>query len=290
MTAMAGPRRLSIANPAVVWGIRITTFVLLLVAWEYFGSKVSRALFTTPSAIAKAAGDMILREDVIARALFSTASSLAIGFLLAVVVGVPVGLAMGRSRLVDRMISPYVTFLYALPTIALIPLLITWFGVGKELQIVMVFLAGIFLVVINTSTGVRHVDDDLVDLARAYCASERQLLTTVVMPAAAPFIFAGLRIAMFQCLVGIIVAEMTAALTGLGGLIALGASRFQTARVFVPILVLVALSIVLSVAMRYVESRIDYSRRGTGRSSLTSRWTQVIRRAATQGDIAVRPR
>jgi NitT/TauT family transport system permease protein len=178
------------------------------------------------------------------------------GFAVAATAGVTLGVLMGMSRLVARIVDPWIAALYPLPKIALIPLLVIWFGIDAQLRLALVFLAGVFPVIINTVAGVKNVDRELIDVGRVACASERQMVATIVLPAALPFIFAGIRVAMSQALVGVIVAEMTAIITGLGGMIIRFANFFQTANLFVPILAIMAVSVGLTTLLKWLERRL----------------------------------
>lgn len=250
------PRRGFLYTRTGVWTVRLVTFVLLIVGWELYGSSVSRALFAPPSAILESIIELTLVDGTLWGALAISMGALLLGFGLAIVTGILVGLVMGRFRSVEYVLDPYVSFLYALPSIALIPLLVIWFGIDTELRLALVFLAGVFPVIINTMAGVKNVDRELLDVGRVACASERQMVTTIVLPAALPFISAGIRVALSQALVGVIVAEMTAIITGLGGMIIRFANFFQTANLFVPILAIMVVSVSLTALLKWAERRL----------------------------------
>lgn len=238
------------------WIVRIVTFLTIISVWEVYGQSVSRALFAPPSAILASFHRLALATDTLAQAVAVSMGSLVLGFGLAVLVGVTIGTLMGRNRTIEHLLDPYVSFLYALPTIALIPVLIIWVGIDISLRILMVFLSGVFLVIINTMVGVKHVDEELVDVARANAASELQIVRTVVLPGALPYIFAGMRVALAQSLIGIIVAEMTTTVTGLGAMIITAANFFRTADMFVPILTIMLTSIALTEGMRRLQAHL----------------------------------
>ena len=226
-----------------IWAIRVVVFVALIAAWEWYAQGVSRALFAPPSEVAQAFYDLAIAEPRIWGALGESLLALAVGLALCIVVGVPVGLAMGRSKTLEFVLDPYVTFLYVLPNVAFIPLLVVWVGYAFELRIALVFLSGVFPMIINTIAGVKHVDPELIDGGRSFNASEAQIIRTIIFPGSLPFVFAGLRIAFSSAWVGVIVAEMTALLAGIGGMIAKAADRFRTAEVFVPILFIMAVGV-----------------------------------------------
>jgi ABC-type nitrate/sulfonate/bicarbonate transport system permease component len=250
------PRRGFLYTPTGVWTVRIVTFVVLIAAWELYASGVSRALFAPPSAIAASIVDLAIIDGSLWEAVLISMGALVAGFGLAIAVGVAIGLFMGRFRTLELVLDPYVSFLYALPSIALIPLLVIWFGIDTELRLALVFIAGVFPVIINTMAGVKNVDPELIDVGRVACASERQMVLTIVLPAAFPFIFAGIRVALSQALVGVIVAEMTAIITGLGGMIIRFANFFQTANLFVPILAIMVTSVGLTALLKAAERRL----------------------------------
>jgi ABC-type nitrate/sulfonate/bicarbonate transport system permease component len=248
--------RLSLDTRAGVWTVRICTLALLLGAWQIYADGISRALFAPPTEIAESFVEIAINDDALLDAAVVSMGSMLVGFALAIGVGVAVGVAMGRFRILEHALDPYVSFLYAVPSIALIPLLVIWFGIDATLRVVLVFLAAVFPIIVNTMAGVKQVDGELIDVARVNCASERQIMRSVILPAALPFVFAGIQVALAQALVGVIVAEMTAVVTGLGGLIIHYAQFFQTAKLFVPILAVMALSIVLTALLRMLQRRI----------------------------------
>jgi NitT/TauT family transport system permease protein len=173
------------------------------------------------------------------------------------VVGILIGLAMGRSRTLERVLDPWVFFLYAIPSIALIPVMVIWFGIGDLVKIMLVFIASVFPIIINTAAGVRNVDEEVIDTARAYCATERQILRTVVLPGSVPFIFAGVRVGLSQALVGVIGAEILSIISGLGGLIITYANDFKTDEMFAPIVVIIVLALLMTEIMRRVQARVS---------------------------------
>jgi NitT/TauT family transport system permease protein len=155
-----------------------------------------------------------------------------------------------------------VTALYATPMVALVPLLVLWFGFGPAAKIVVVLLFTIFPVLINTMRGVREVDPRLVEVAHAFCSTEYRLWIDLVLPSALPFVMTGIRLAIGRALIAIIVAEFYTAISGLGYLIVSNAHAFQTARVFVPIVVLMTLGVVTTGVLELAEVRLSPWRQG----------------------------
>ena len=240
-----------------VWTIRAVTLVLILSVWQLVGMNVNAALLVPPSAIVSSFYNLAIASPELVNAIAVSARAWAIGYAAAIVVGVTIGIVMGRFRRVYDVLDPWVFFLYAIPTIAIIPLLVIWFGIDELVRVVLVFLASVFTVIISTSAGVKNVDQDLLDVGRAFCASERQLTLTIVLPAAFPFIFAGVRLAMYQAIVGVIGAEFLVVITGLGGMILNYANSFETANMFVPIIAIVAISVILTAVLGAAQQRIN---------------------------------
>jgi NitT/TauT family transport system permease protein len=149
-----------------------------------------------------------------------------------------------------------VTALYATPMVALVPILVLWFGFGTSAKVMVVLLFTIFPVLINTMRGVREVDSRLVEVARAFCSTEYRLWIDLVLPSALPFVMTGIRLAIGRALIAVIVAEFYTAISGLGYLIVSNAHAFQTARVFVPVVVLMALGVVTTGLLEVAEARL----------------------------------
>jgi len=235
--------------------LRAASVIVVVAAWEIFG-RLDPIIASYPSAIAAAFVELGFTEDVLLPAFATTLHGLVVGFAIAAVLGIVIGFGMGRVRLVDLILDPYVSALYATPRIALVPLLVLWVGIDFELRVTVVVLSAIFPIIINTYIGAKSVDRELLDTGRAFAANGSQLLTTVVVPASLPYLFAALRIGAARALVGIIVAEMTAAVTGTGRLIIQYGRFFETDRLFVPVIILGLFSIVLAEVIYFLQRRV----------------------------------
>ena len=242
-------------TPAKRWLLRAVSVVVPLAAWEIYGRAVNPILLSRPSAVLAAAGDMIA-DGSLPSAFADSVVVLGLGLVAAVVVGVAVGLAAGRSAVVGTLLEFPVTALYATPTVALIPLVVLWFGFEVTAKTVVVFLFAVFPVLINTSRGVREVDPELVEVARSFCATERGLWRDLVLPSALPYVVTGVRLAIGRALIGVVVAEFYTAISGLGYLIVTGANSFQTARMFVPVVLIALLGVLLTAALEWAERRL----------------------------------
>jgi len=239
-------------HPNVIRGISVIVF---LSVWEIYGRRTDPILFTYPTAVAVAFGQLVASGELM-RQLLVSLSAMAAGFILSLVLGVGLGLAMGRSRLAEAVLEPHINALYATPQVALTPLLMMWLGLGFSVKVSVVFLFAFFPILINTASGARNVSASLMEVGRAYLASRRQNLFKIVLPAALPFIMAGIRLAVGRALVGMIIAELFTAITGLGAMLSLYGNIFETAKMFVVIIVLALLGIGLIHAAQLLERKM----------------------------------
>ena len=235
--------------------IRTASVLCFLAAWEVYGRRTDPLLLTYPTAVFWAAVHLIRTGELLRQALVSLAT-LGVGFGVSVVLGVGLGLLMGRSRVAEAVLNPHLNALYATPQVALTPLLMMWLGLGFAVKVVIIFLFAFFPILINTTSGVKNISASLVEVGRAYLASERQNLLKIVFPAALPFIMAGVRLAVGRALVGMVVAELFTAITGLGAMLTLYGNLFETAKMFVVIVVFGLLGVGLIRATQALESRL----------------------------------
>jgi NitT/TauT family transport system permease protein len=198
----------------------------------------------------------MIKDGSLPQALADSLVVLGLGLSSGVVVGVALGLLAGRSQTVAAVLDLPVSALYATPAVALIPLIVLWFGFETTAKTVIVFLFVVFPVLINTTRGVQETDPGLIEVARTFCSSERRMWVDLILPSALPFIVTGIRLAIGRALIGVIVAEYYTALSGLGELIARSANSFQTARMFVPIVVIALLGVLLTAALEWAERRL----------------------------------
>jgi NitT/TauT family transport system permease protein len=182
--------------------------------------------------------------------------TLAVGFFLAVILGVIIGTLMGRFRPVEHFLDLYINALMSAPMTAFVPLLIMWFGLGVESRIAVVFLFAFFVIVINTMTGVKQVDRIFVEMARSFGAKELEVFFKVVLPAAMPAIMAGVSIGMGRAVKGIVTAEMLLTLTGIGGMIMQYGSAFATDALFAVILTILMVAMIGMKLVKMVDRRL----------------------------------
>ena len=235
--------------------IRIASLIAVLAVWQWFGADINPARFTTPSAIARAAVTMIGSGELW-NYLWPSLIVLAIGLFLASVVGIAVGLVLARYWVIDVAFGVYITFLYSIPTVALVPLIVLWAGYEMVAKVIILFLFAFFPMAINTYQGVKNVDPRLLEVGRAFRASESQLWTNIVLPGALPFIITGLRLAVGRGLIGMVLADLYTAVSGIGYLIVRTAGTYQVDKMFVPIMTLGVLGVVLTALVRVMELKV----------------------------------
>ncbi len=199
----------------------------------------------------------LVRAGDLANDLWVSTQELAIGYVMAVVVGLPLGIAMGWYKRVRFLIDPYVMFFYSTPRIALIPLLIIWVGIGIWSKIIVVFLGAVFPIIVNTMTGVQNLDASLVKASRSFGANDRQIFSTVALPGSVPYILTGLRLGIGHALTGVVVGELVAAQAGIGLMMATAGASFQTPRVFAGVFIIAGAGIALTVILKHIESRFQ---------------------------------
>jgi ABC-type nitrate/sulfonate/bicarbonate transport system permease component len=178
------------------------------------------------------------------------------GFVLSCVVGVPIGVLMGRSTIVRDTLEPFIMAQASVPTVALLPLFIIWLGIGVSARIALVFVGAVFGIVVSTEAGVSNIDRRLIETARSFTASEWEILWKIVLPAAIPYIIAGMRLAVGRVLIMVVVAELYASTAGIGYLIFQAGASYDTSMIFVGVVILAAAGVLLNTLLRAIERRI----------------------------------
>ena len=207
-------RRAALQN----FGIRLVSLAIFLAIWQIAAMNVDPVLFTSPAKVAVAAVGMIASGELWA-GLWPSLLVLLMGLTLAIIFGTLLGLALARFRILDVGLTVYITFLYSIPSVALVPLIVLWAGYETTAKVIILFLFAFFPMVINTYQGVKSVDPKLLEVGRAFRCSERQLWTNIVLPGALPFIVTGIRLAVGRGMIGMVLADLYTAISGIGYLI-----------------------------------------------------------------------
>lgn len=236
------------------WWTRILTPVLGDAAR---GLSIRPIFISSPTDVASRAFQMFFVSGEIWHDLGASGLEYSLGFLLAIVVGVPLGLAAGWYRRLYDIVEPSVTALTAAPQIAFLPLFIVWFGLGLGSKVAIIFLLSILPLLRAAIEGVRQTDPRFLRMADSFCCSKRRLFTTIILPSAVPLLLSGLRLAIGQAMVGIVVGEIFGSRAGIGSMINVAGLQFETAKVFVGVLVIAAVGLSLTHFVGHIERRVD---------------------------------
>src|SRR5215813_11732047 len=249
--------------------------VLFLVAWEGFergwwadllrpllGASAERwqlkpIFISSPTLVAQAAWRMFFVTGEIWRDLGLSGLEYIVGLLLAIAIGIPLGLASGWYRRLSYAVEPFLSAFNATPQVAFLPLLVIWVGTGFATKVLIIFLLAVIPIAINAQSAVRTTDPRLVKVASSFGANDWMLFRSIIVPSALPFLLAGLRLAIGRGMIGIVVGEIYGSSTGIGAMINQAGSRFQTDRVFVGVLTIVAAGIALVEIAQRIERRVD---------------------------------
>lgn len=230
--------------------------LVLLAFWEWASGRLIREIYVSrPSAIAVRLYELFATGEILPH-LVVTLQELVLGYIVGVLSGVIVGYWLGRSPRVAAVIEPYVMAFYGIPKIALAPLFIIWFGIGIGSKIALAGIMVFFLTFYNVYTGVRNVDREYANLALIMGAKERQLTRHVYLPAAAPFVLLGMRMAIPYSVIGVIVGEFASSTRGLGLFINQASSTYDPAGVFAGIVILLAFILVANFGAARLERRL----------------------------------
>jgi NitT/TauT family transport system permease protein len=256
---------LSTRGKAVVIAIEV---VVLLLLWQLVVGVlgwINPVFLPPPSAIAQGFGEIVSNGSLAANAGISVQAWLT-GFALAVVVGIPVGLLMGSSLPVDRVIGPIAWTIYATPSIAYQPLAKAWFGFGIGPVVFLVTISALFPILLNVAAGMRTANPSIIRAARVYGAGRMRLYRSVYLPSTMPFLFAGLRQAVVLATIGMVVAELAGSSTGMGALIIRASNTYQTDQAFAAIAIVVLWSVGMTQVVTAIERWVaPWTRKGKGK-------------------------
>jgi NitT/TauT family transport system permease protein len=228
-----------------------------LLLWEFISRVlVANALFlAAPSEIAVALYKLAATGELWHHMAVS-GIEFVLGYVIASILGIALGLAMASSVTAKQALQPWVSGLYATPTIALAPLFILWLGIGIWSKVIVVISLVVFPVAINTEAGLRTTSERLIEMLRSFGATPRQIFFKVALPSAVPFILAGLKLGIGRGLIGVVVAELFGSRAGLGRLISQSADAFNMPDLFAGVVVLAVAGIVLTAGFGWLEKRL----------------------------------
>jgi ABC-type nitrate/sulfonate/bicarbonate transport system permease component len=234
------------------------SIVVILGLWEaaWRAKLISPLFFSGPSAIAKqmvyAWSQGHLKSDLV-----YSGTNFVLGFAAAAVAGVTLGILIGWYKKLRMLLDPTLIALYATPRVAMIPLILIWFGIGMWSKVFIVFISAFFPILVNTVGGMRAIDRDLLRAARAFCASDWQIFKTVAIPGSVPFILTGIRQGVALGLIGVVVGEMFGGSEGIGFMVAYGGQTFATDTLFVGVAIIAGAGIALTWLAERLERRFS---------------------------------
>jgi NitT/TauT family transport system permease protein len=244
----------------VIHGHRIPMMASLLlwaVLWEIVGQLHLTILLPPLSRVLVRMVEIVPTPTFLS-ALWVTAYAFIVGNVIAIAIGVPMGILMGRSVIADRILLPWVNLFLSAPLSALVPVIMVLFGLGQTTIILTVVLFAIWIIVLDSRAGVRSISPSLVEMARSFGASRRQAFTQIYVWAALPEILAGIRLGVIRAVKGVIIGQLLVSIVGFGALFKLYGSRFLMEHFWAALLVLFAFAFLLAESLAWLERRVDY--------------------------------
>jgi NitT/TauT family transport system permease protein len=233
----------------------LLTWIILIGIWSIGSLLITKSFLPSPWETIIGGKELVLNGKLFYFMLVSIGRVLK-GWTISLCFAVPIGLLIGRSETVKKLFEPFIDFFRFVPAIALITLFLMWFGVGEKSKTALIIYASFFVIVVNTAAGVLGVEQNRIQAARALGASELQILLTVIIPSAVPFIFTGLRLGLGSSFTAIVGAEMIAANEGLGYLIYTSRLYFKTDWIFVGVLTLGTLGFLSDKGLRLFGKKV----------------------------------
>jgi ABC-type nitrate/sulfonate/bicarbonate transport system permease component len=219
--------------------------------------QLERIFISSPTLVAAAAFRMFFVTGEIWRDIAWSSLGYGLGLALAIAIGIPLGLAAGWYRRFSYAIDPFLSALNATPQVAFLPLIVVWVGTGLGARVLIIVLLAVLPIAINARAAVRTTDPRLIRVAASFGAGDFRLFRTIILPSAVPFLLAALRLAIGRGMIGVVVGEIYGSAVGIGAMISQAGSRFQTDKVFVGVLTIVAAGMILIEIVQRIERRVE---------------------------------
>ena len=233
---------------------RLITGLAILLIWEFVVRALAPAYVAKPSTVVLAIPHVITDPSFL-QALGATLTAVAEGLAITIVAGTAIGLLMGRSNAVDRMIRVYINGFNAMPMIVALPLFSLWFGYSGAARIATIIFAAIFAITMNVADGARSVPREYLEVAHSFRSGRLRMLTDIVLPASMPYLLAGFRLAAGRALIGAVVAEFFLSIGGLGYYILYNSRSYHHNEAFVGVLLLAAFGVSFEVLVQWATKR-----------------------------------
>ena len=252
----AAPKSFGARNEHALIGI--CSMLVFLAFWEMAVALawVNPLFISSPSRIVHAGYEMFADGSIYPHLAVSGYEFL-VGYGMAIVIGLLLGVLMGWYTRFQYALDPFVNFFYSTPRIVLIPLFILWWGIEMQPKIAVIFLGALFPIIINTMAGVRNTEAALLRVARSFGASDALIFRRVVLPGSVPFILTGFRLGIGHALTGVVVAELIAAKHGVGQLIAISSQTFQTPKMLAGVILIACTGMLLTTLLQRIENRFQ---------------------------------
>ncbi len=234
-----------------------TSLVLWAVLWEIVGQLKLTILLPPLSSVFVRMVEIVPTASFMS-ALGTTAYAFVVGNFIAIVVGVPLGILMGRSAIADRIFLPWVNLFLSAPLTALVPVIMVLFGLGQTTIILTVVLFAIWIIVLDARAGVLSISPSLVEMAQSFGATRWQAFSRIFVWAALPEILAGVRLGVIRSVKGVIIGQLLVSIVGFGALFKLYGSRFLMEHFWAALLVLFAFAFLLAEGLAWLERRVEY--------------------------------
>jgi NitT/TauT family transport system permease protein len=243
-----------------IFGYRVPMMASLLVwcvVWEIVGRLDLMLMLPPFTEVLKAAVELVQTPSW-QSATVTTLRAFILGMALSILVGVPLGILMGRVKLADELLGMWVSIFSSAPLSALVPVLMILFGFGEKTIVAAVFLFAIWIIVLDTRAGVRHISPSLIEMARSYGASKPALYSKIILWAALPEILAGIRLGLIRGVKGVVIGQLLVAIVGYGALFETFSRNFRMAEFWALTIILFAFALVLSDLIERAEAKVEY--------------------------------
>ncbi|HEY6368087.1 MAG TPA: ABC transporter permease subunit [Candidatus Binatia bacterium] len=244
----------------ILFGKKVPILFSLLL-WFIFWEIIGRAKLSTivpPFTSVIAAGITILPTDKFATAVWISLRSFTIGMALALLIGIPLGVAMARVASLGRILGMWVNIFISAPISALVPILMAVIGIGETTVVVTVFLFAVFVIILDTQVGIRQADRSLVEMARCFGARRYQLYTKILLLSALPEILAGVRLGTIRGVKGVVIGQLLIAILGVGELFELYSQHFLMEEFWALVIIVFMFAFAVSEAIAFLERRVEY--------------------------------
>jgi len=243
-----------------VFGVRLPGMSSLIIwglLWELIG-RIEFSFFVPPLSKVIVTLIEIIGTPAFQNALYETGYAFAAGVFFAIVIGIPTGIMMGKSRILDELLLPWVNIFLSAPLTALVPVLMVLFGFGMKSIIITTTLFAIWIIILNTRAGVMQINRSLVEMATSFGASSWAAFSKVYIWAALPEILGGVRIGIIRAVKGVIIGQLLISIVGFGALFELYSANFLMSHFWAVLLVLFAMAFTVSELLAYMERRVSY--------------------------------